>query len=356
MNGKRRTARPARGVIGCLTSGFEMLSQNLLLVALPVVLDLVLWLGPRVSVEPLLQGVEELLTSQQSASPEMAGQVEQAVQLLEQFGARFNLISVLGGVPMFQVPSLLARRAPGAGSPMGDPRVLSLSSVLTLIPWWGVLAFLGLGLGFLYLNEIAHQVEESDVSRVESGAQLGEENWSGGDRVGDTFDPGAQAISPRRSPPIDPLAGVWKLLRFVLFAVGLMVIGAAVFPLLVLVVALGTSIAQPVGILLWVGGVGLLSYAALHLLFVIPGLLLGGRRLLRAIGESVLLSHLNLSSVLGFVLLSLVIYEGLGYAWSLPHSDSWAMSIGILGNAFVATGLTSAAFVFYRDRMMVGRE
>jgi hypothetical protein len=342
-------------VIGCLTSGFEVLSQNLLLVALPVVLDLVLWLGPRISVEPLLQGVEQLLISQQAASPEVAGQVEQAVQLLEQFGESFNLVSVLGGVPMFQVPSLLARRAPGAGSPMGDPRVLSLSSVLTLIPWWGVLAFLGLGLGFLYLNEIAHQVGGSEVSRVENGAPLRDEDRPGGDSLGDRIDPGAQALAPAKSP-VDPLAGLWKFLRFVLFAFGLMVIGSALFPLWVLVVALGTSIAQPVGILLWVGGVGLLSYAALHLLFVIPGLLLGERGLLRAIGESVLLSHVNLSSMLGFVLLTLVIYEGLGYAWSLPRSDSWAMLIGILGNAFVATGLTSAAFVFYRDRMMVGGE
>ncbi len=333
--------RPSRGVIGCLTGGFEMLSQNLMLVALPVVLDLVLWLGPRVSIGPLLQKVVELLRSQQPVDPEMAGQVEQAVRLLEQFGEQFNLLSVLGGVPMFQVPSLLARRVHVSSSPLGVPRTLSLSSILALIPWWGALAFIGLVLGFLYLNEIAHQVVGANALHSETVA--GTHDRPEGDS------PGAWAV-----PPVDPWAGLWKLVRFLVFAFGLMVVGSIVFPLWVLTIALGTSIAQPLGILLWVGGLGLLGYAVLHLLFVIPGLLLGDRGLLRAISESVVMSHVGLSSVFGFVLLTVVIYEGLGYAWSLPSSDSWAMLIGILGNAFVATGLTGAAFMFYRDRVMVG--
>jgi hypothetical protein len=199
------------------------------------------------------------------------------------------------------------------------------------MPWWGVLAVVGLVLGFLYLNEIAHRVKDG----------VGPEGAESGDGV-------SENESTR--------AGLWKLARFLAFAFGLMIVGSLVLPLWILIVTLGASIAQPVGVLFWVGGVGFLSYAALHLLFVIPGLLLGERRLLPAIGESVLLSHMSLSSVFGFVLLAVVIYEGLGYAWSLPPSDSWAMLIGILGNAFVATGLTCAAFVFYRDRVIVGRQ
>jgi hypothetical protein len=148
---------------------------------------------------------------------------------------------------------------------------------------------------------------------------------------------------------------VWKFLRFILFAFGLLVIGSAVIPLWLLIVALGATIAQPVGILFWIAGVGFIGYTVLHLVFVVPGLLLGERPLLRAIGESVLLSHANLWSVFGLIVLAVVIYEGLGFAWSLPADDSWALLVGIVGNAFVATGLTSAAFVFYRDRLMLAR-
>lgn len=321
-----------RGIIGCLTVGFEMLTQSLSVVALPIVLDLILWLGPRISVGPLLRAMVPLLVSHSSANPEVGGQVQEAVRLLELFGERFNLLSVLGGIPLFQVPSLLARRAQAVGSPLGDPRIVSVSSVLALVPWWGVLALVGLILGFLYLNEIAHQVNEEGLSTL----------------------PATQTRDDEKAAEDQSLrAGLQKLLRFLLFAFGLIIVISVLVPLWTLMVALGASIAQPLGVLLWVGGMGLLSYAGLHLLFVIPSIFLGGRRLLHAIGESVVLSHVNLSSVLGFVLLAVVIYEGLGYAWSLPSSNSWAMLIGIMGNAFVATGLTSAIFVFYRDRLVL---
>jgi len=330
----REDARAPAGVIGCLTAGFEMLTQNLQVVALPVVLDLILWLGPRVSITPLLEGFVRILSRQPTRDPDMAAQMEQALELLRQFAEHFNLLSLLGGVPLFQIPSLLARRAPVAGSPLGTPQVISVSSILALFPWWAGLGVLGLVMGFLYLNEIASQVENG----LDADGQHGD--GAAGDVSGH---PGGWR------------EGLLKLGRFLSFALGLVAIGSVVLPLWILTVALGASLAEPLGVLLWVAGVGLFSYLALHLLFVIPSLLLGGRPLLGAVGESLLLSHVSLSSVFGFVLLALVIYEGLGYAWSLPNSDSWAMFVGILGNAFVATGLTGAAFVFYRDRVLVGQ-
>lgn len=324
-----------KGVIGCLTAGFEMVGRNLLVVTLPVALDLFLWLGPRVSVSPLVQIFMRLLNTQSSPDPDTARQVAQAASLLERFGTQFNLLSVISGIPMLQIPSLLARRATEGGSPLGDPRVFSLSSFLTLIPWWAALVLVGLVLGFLYLNEVAHQVKRSGAGSNQNDAEKTE-----GDRIS-----GNHSIR----------ASVWKFLRFGLFALGLLLIGLAIVPLWLLIVALGTAVAQPLGILLWVIGVGFIGYAALHLMFVVPSLLVGERRLLRAIGESVLLTRANLLSVFGLVILAMVIYEGLGYAWALPVNDSWALLVGIVGNAFVATGLTSAAFVFYRDRLALAR-
>ncbi len=333
---KMEGLRPPRGVIGCLTAGFEMVGRNLLVVTLPIVLDLFLWLGPRVSVRPLTEALVDLLRLQSSSDPDVAGQVAQVTTLLEEFSTRFNLVSVVGGVPLLQIPSLLARRAAPPGSPLGEPRIFSLSSLLALVPWWGGFALIGLVLGFLYLNEIAHQVKVYAAEPARDGREPGRE----GDVSGDS--------SVR--------ASVWKLLRFVLFALGLLLIGSAVVPVWLSIVALGTLIAQPVGILFWIAGLGFIGYAVLHLVFVVPGLLLGERPLLRAIGESVLLSHVNLWAVFGLVMLAVVIYEGLGFAWSLPANDSWALLVGIVGNAFVATGLTSATFVFYRDRLMLARK
>jgi hypothetical protein len=282
-----------------------------------------------------VEAVVRLLKAQASPDPDTARQVAQATSLLEQFGTQFNLLSVISGMPMLQIPSLLARRASGGGSPLGDPHVFSLSSFLALIPWWGALVLVGLVLGFLYLNEVAHQVKAPGARTSGNDAEATE-----GGRIG--------TDSSLR-------ASVSKFVRFVLFALSLLIIGSAVVPLWLLIVALGTALAQPLGIVLWVAGVGFIGYAALHLIFVVPSLLVGERRLLRAIGESVLLTRANLFSVFGLVILAMVIYEGLGYAWALPVNDSWALLVGIVGNAFVATGLTSAAFVFYRDRLALAR-
>jgi len=88
------------------------------------------------------------------------------------------------------------------------------------------------------------------------------------------------------------------------------------------------------------------------LVFVIQGLVLGQRGLLRAILESFLLVRTQFVSVIGLVVLCLIVYEGLGHLWAVPAADSWTLSVGILANACVGTGLTAATFVFYRERIM----
>lgn len=332
----RERERPPRGVMGCLAGGFEMVGQNPSLAVLPVVLDLLLWLGPRISVGPLIDSFASVLSAQMPKDPETVTRVAEATELLKEFGAQFNLVSVVGGIPLLQAPSLLVRRLSGGGSPLGAPRVVALSSPLLAVPWWAVLVTAGLVIGFLYLNEIAHQMPWPGA--------LPSTDQRDGVEEGDVFENHKAR------------AGAWKLLRFGLFAAGLFVIGSTLVPLWLLMVAIGAVVAQPVGILIWIAGAGFFGYAALHLMFVVPSLLVGERPLRRAIGESVLLSHLNLMSLLGFVVLALVIYEGLGFAWSLPSRESWALLVGILGNSFVATGLTGAAFVFYHDRMRAARK
>ena len=110
MNVKsKEEASAPKGVIGCLAAGFEILGRNLGLLVIPVLLDLFLWLGPRLSVAPLVRGFVTVLKAQPALDPEMALQIEQAMQLLEQFGEQFNLLSLLSWLPLLHPPSLLAR-------------------------------------------------------------------------------------------------------------------------------------------------------------------------------------------------------------------------------------------------------
>ncbi|NIV29666.1 MAG: hypothetical protein GWN58_09205, partial [Anaerolineae bacterium] len=140
------SARPL-GVIGSLAAGFDMLGRHPWLIALPVLIDLLLWLGPRLSVAPLLKQFVALLLAQPTADPTMAPQVAQVTQMLEQLGDQFNLFSLLAALPLLNVPSLLAQHVPGSVSPLDGPRVLSATNVLTPMAWGVVLVPLGLLLG-----------------------------------------------------------------------------------------------------------------------------------------------------------------------------------------------------------------
>jgi hypothetical protein len=355
---KEESARPL-GVIGSLAAGFEMIGQHLSLIALPVLLDLFLWLGPRVSIASLVEQFAAFLLSRPAPDPTTVRQVAQMAQLMQQFGERSNLLALLSALPLLTVPSLLAQHAPGVVSPLGEPHVLSTTSVLAVMAWAVVLVPIGLVLGFLYLNSLARWVHAMRSPDKQAPA------LSAAEEPALSVDEGPALSADRRSiverPELSKADGakkafrvsdsVGKFIRVFLFTAGLLASGMMLAPLWILLVGTILATVPPLGMLVWSLSIGLGSYIVLHLLFVVPGVLVGGRGLLRAIWESILLIHTQFSSVVGLVLLVVVIYQGLGFVWSLPPGDSWSLLIGILGNGCIATGLTAAFFVFYQERV-----
>ncbi|RLC66213.1 MAG: hypothetical protein DRI48_05200 [Chloroflexi bacterium] len=322
---REETATPL-SVIGCLKAGFEIVGRYLWLIAPPVLVDLLLWLGPRVSVAPVLRRFISFLTAQPTPDAVTVSQVEQAVRFLEQVSEGFNLFSFLSLLPLFNPPSLLAWRLLEAKSPLGEPSVWFAPNVLAVVGWGIVLVPIGLVLGFLYLHSLADRIRAvwpADGSEAEGGR------------------PG------RRN-------STWvKLARLLLFVGVLLVMGITLAPLWALVVGTCFTIAPVLGFLVWSIGIGLGSYLGLHLLFVAPGVLLGDRGAWRATWESILLIQAQFPAVVGLILLALVLYAGLGFVWALPSADSWSLMVGIVGNSCIATGLTAAVFIFYRERIKV---
>jgi len=373
---KEESARPL-GVIGSLTAGFEMIGRHLSLIALPVMLDLLLWLGPRISIAPLVEQFVAFLVARSVPDPATLRQVEQAIELLRDFSQRSNLLALLSALPLLNVPSLLAQHAPGALSPLGKPPVLSTGSFLAMMGWTVVLIPIGLVLGFLYLNGLARWVlamHSSDgpvpapsapsglaqrVDRTSAAEEPATNVAEGPARSADGVSADEGSVD-QRSPGEGPgtgeglfgvNSGVGKFVRVFLFALLLLATGMMFLPLWTLLVGAVLATVPALGVLVWSLSIGLGGYILLHLLFVIPGVLVGGRGLLRAIWESILLIHTQFPSVVGLLLLVIVIYNGLGFVWSLPTGDSWALLVGILGNGCIGTGLTAALFVFYQERV-----
>ena len=314
-NKNKEVTRPL-SMLSCLMAGFEMLGRNWWLLALPVLLDLFFWLGPQLSIAPLVREAVATL----DATPWPLPALEVPEQLIE----RFNLFSLLSTMPLMSIPSLLAQHAPELTSPIGERIVLPVASGLSLTGWGALLIPAGALLGFVYLNLLARKV---------------------------------YALRSEKDAPEEQSRSWWRvtlrLIRALFFATGLLILRTIITPIWLLVTGLAIAIDPCFGPAIQGLSVGIAGFIILHLVFVIHGLLLGERGLLRAILESVALIQINFPSSAGLVLIAMIIYYGLGFVWALPASDSWLLLIGILGNSCIATALIAGTFVFYQERISV---
>ena len=335
-NDNQEEVVPPLGVIGCLTAGFELVSRQLWLVTLPVLLDLILWAGPRVSIEPLLKQFTDIMGIQTAIDPALTSQMEVLNEMIIQLGQEFNLLSLLGGIPVLTVPSLLAAHPVGGGWPLGEAATWSVDGILSFAGWWVFLVPIGLVLGFIYLNSVADQVRNRDADEGLDGVPVS------------TSVVGSVAAAESK-----PLATTFwaRLLWYLVFAVAVLLTQIVGLPIAMFIISMIMTVIPVLGVVIWVFGIGFAMYVLLQLVFVIHGVLLGERNLLRAVWESFLLVRSQFWSVMVLILLVLIVYQGLGRLWAIPEGSSWTLLIGILANACVATGLAAATFIFYRERI-----
>jgi hypothetical protein len=306
------------GSLACLAAGFEIVARHPILIVVPLLLDLFLWLGPRLSIAPPLMALERqmnVLFAMSGDLPEMQEARLLTAQLLEELATRYNLFAALRPAPLLGVPTLMANRLTLA-------RPFGLRPDWIIGSWWGaagvqiVLAALGLGLSALYLR------------------------WVGRHVIGETEAP---------LPGPGPLGTTWG--RFVQFTliliIALLGLSAAIFSFVVFIGLISLGLAGLAMTVMF----SFLVFIGFHLVFVIPGIIQLRRAPPRAIRESFLLARGGFLNVSFLILLILVISRGLNFVWALPDPATWAMVVGIGGHAFVSTALTAALFVFYQERL-----
>jgi hypothetical protein len=72
--------------------------------------------------------------------------------------------------------------------------------------------------------------------------------------------------------------------------------------------------------------------------------------LVQAIWRSFNVVRRNLWATLGLILLSLVIQTGFAQIWQGLNTGSWQTLLGIIGNAYIGSGVMAAIMTFYLDR------
>ncbi|MBV9175263.1 MAG: hypothetical protein JOZ81_34845 [Chloroflexi bacterium] len=315
----RREAAPT-GVIETLSAGYAALNRQLWVLLLPVLLNLFLWLGPHVSFSPLVGPLATRASEwtrqvgvgprRGLGDPQLQSSIDQTRQWLIAASDEINGFEALVWTPL-GVPTLV-------GLPSTNEDLAFVSGWADGVALFGACVALGLLVGGVFYGGLA------DASVGQRGGPL-----SAGRRV------------PRA---VVDVVGLVALLFGVALLLGLPVL------LLIAFTALASPPVAVLGTLLL--GAGLL-YASVHLFFSIPAIFVSNAGPLRAIQRSIAVVRRHLWPSLALMVLTWLILAGMGRVWDLLAvnlQSPYGVVLGILGNAYIASGLVAAGMVFYIQR------
>jgi hypothetical protein len=288
-------------VIDTLSEGFSAANRRLWIVAIPILFDVFLWLGPKATVGPRLASLV------QTGFPAQYSGYEALVQ---QTLAGFNLFSLAA----MYLPSLVVRLDSAPLASLTSNLAVNSPTAFLLAALAIVLA--GLWLGCLYLGLIAQVVRDGQTNlRVLASA-------------------------------------VWRywrrLVAFLVIVAGLLLLAAVPFGLAYLVVS---SVSPTAGdFLAFLVQIALL-WAIVYLFFAVQALLLSDVGPVQAIQLSVAVIAGNFWAAVTLIGLTFLISMGLPLAWQLIAANPAGLAVAIIGNAYIGTGVAAAAFLFYQERL-----
>jgi hypothetical protein len=300
-------------LIGTIKAGFDTITNHFSLIVFAVMLDLFLWLGPHLRLRNLIVD----LFAQPAFASGVGGQdTENIISLSREywmpFAERFNIFTALRTYPV-GIPSLMVSRMP-LNAPTGAAATVEVKSFLAAIGLWLLFSLLGLVAGALYFTLIAQAVS----GKVDWRTALFEWPWTS-----------AQTIL---------LAIFWTALLLLLS-----------FPMSCLVTFLSLAGGPPLGQLGIALYAGIMIWVLFPLLLSPHGIFLNHWKMWISMREGFRLTRKTLPGTFILFLIIVAISEGLDLVWIVPPESSWMALIGVIGHAFVTTGLLAATFVYYRD-------
>ena len=305
------------GVIESLQLGFNYLNQHLWLLIPPVLLDIFLWFGPRISISALMTQFLDILASQPDLPQEFSTNFSAASESLKNIGTQYNLLSLLAGV-FTGMPSLLARLDfAKLGAASGD--VIALTSWQGALMWVSILIPIGIFIGSFWLTCVVYALRRE---RLFSKAFFGRWGW------------------------LWLNANLYLILLFVglmAFSLFIGLIGA------MLTMALGSAGALMFSVF-WMLFIGFSIWLSIGLYFVLTAIALDGVNVASAIWRSLNVVGRNALSILGFLILAVLLTEGFSRIWWQLSAKTWGVFLSIIGNAYLGSAIVAASFLLYQSR------
>lgn len=307
---------PPPGVMGSLRAGFDAVSRNVALILLPAALDVLLWLGPRLSVDGALSPFFNMVFDQTRRTLTSSADVSRFTEfesLFNQTVEQFNLLSLISKLQTFPigVSSLVARTMP-VETPFGSQQVVQVSSAPGLIVLGLLLVMAGWVLGALYFR------------------------WVSGTTLGETA-------------PGTGISSLWAIIQTLILC-GIWLVGLIMFFIPVTLVLTILTMLSPV-----LAGAALFILLALSFWLIVPlfftphGIFVRRQNAFYSIFTSLRMARFALPTSGLFVICWFLLTTGLNYLWSVPPENSWMTLVGIGGHAFITTALLAASFIYYRD-------
>lgn len=307
---RKQTVPTPSGLLKTIADGFDLTTKHLWLLLLPVLLDSLYWLGPRLSVLTLVR------QSFLFAMPNPATVGMQA-DLLDVF-AHINIFSFLT-VPLVGVPALM----------MGTtPETTPLPTVTWEIENIGVwlLVFLGLTVAGLLLTAVYYNLV-------------------------------AQVSRPEKLPASTLIRQIginWLQLLglMVVLLIAFCLVFTPLFPLSFVLMLLNPAL----GSITFSLGMVFLMWLAVYLWFVPHGVVINGRSFLQSFTESIRLVQRNMLPALWLIITVFLTSRFLSLLLRLADNGSWLTLVSIIGHAFINTSLLTATFLFYQEKYNTMRD
>lgn len=314
------TLPPAPNLIGAIRSGFDAVTNHILLILFPVALDLLLWFGPRIKLTSLITATsDELFLFSTSQEPSLAEALQPMQAYWATIAENFNMLVFLRSYPV-GISSLIVAKLP-LTSPIGTLKNWEIGSASGVFLAFIVISLIGIALGTLYFLGVAQAAVIGDISWRE-----------------------AVAVWPRSVLHMLFLAVLWTVIFFAITIPGSLLLSLVIFS--------GVSYAE-CALLIFAG---VIFWLILPLVFSPHGIVLNRLNFFDSVKISVNLTRRTLPSTVLFVIAVFLISKGLDILWLVPEETSWLLLVGIAGHAFVTTSLLASSFVYYRDALRWIRE
>ncbi len=303
-------------VMKALASGFKDMATHAYLLAIPILMDLGLLLGPRLTIEKFLTPLIKMIQLPPNIPTDLAVSVQASVKALLEVAKQYSLTAWLRTIP-FGTPSLMAGRI-STENPLGAAQTIPIDNFWLLIFSGILFTILGLLITSLYYTWNAVTVYPKE-SAIRSGF-------------------GKKTSNLLLIPVITLVAA------FVL-----------ILPI-ALILGISTAINPFLGSIIYFIALLVLINLLFPLLFTPHVIILENKGLIDAAKESIFVfKKSGIFSSFFVVIMILATYLS-DQLWQTPPDNSWMILVAIFGHAAISTALVLASFYFFKDAKIFAHE